>query len=439
MHPAALPLLYAAVALSPLTLAACSGERHYGFLAELGVGAALTGYAMLLLQFISSGRFERLSGRIGIDRTMRFHQLTARVAAVLVFMHPLLPRLPANPAQIGEAFGVLAILFRAPHLLSGVVAWVLVIVLVAMAIGRRRLPIPYEVWRASHALGAATIALAAGHHTFTVGAYSRQPALFWFWCVLLAIALASIAFVYLVRPWLLSRAGYRVVGNREVGSGIREIALAPRPGRGIRYRAGQFAWFNPRRPALPLFDHPFSFSSAAAEAPRIRLTIKARGDFTSRLHALAPGTPVVVDGPHGSFGLARHPGDAVCLVAGGIGISAVMGVLRELHATRDARPVSLVYGARNLQQLVYLEEIRAMAGELRLRVRLHLDEPPQGWTGAVGPIDAAALRSALSGTDPARWVCLACGPTPMILAAERLLIAAGVAPRNVIYERFEYD
>ena len=210
-------------------------------------------------------------------------------------------------------------------------------------------------------------------------------------------------------------------------------------GRGVRYRGGQFAWINTRRPALPVFDHPFSFSSPASEAPRIRLTIKARGDFTRGLHALAPGTPVVVDGPHGSFGLAGHPGEAVCLVAGGIGISSIVGVLRELHAARDARPLSLVYGARSLEQLVYVEEIRAMAGDLRLSVRLHLDEPPPGWTGAVGRIDAAALRSALSGAVPGRWVCLVCGPTPMILAVERQLIAAGVPPRSVIYERFEYD
>jgi predicted ferric reductase len=439
LHPAALLVLYGALALAPLALAAWSGPRENDFLAELGIGAALVAYAMLLLQFISSGRFERLSGRVGIDRSMRFHQLGARVAALLVIAHPLIPRLPTQIDQVGMLPTATAIMFRAPHMLSGVVAWVLVLALVAMAVLRRRLFLPYEAWRATHALGAVIIALAGAHHTFSVGAYSQEPALFWFWCALLCVALASIAFVYGVRPVLQSRAGYRITQNREIGAGIRELTLDPLPGRGIRHRAGQFAWINLRRPPLPVFDHPFSFSSAPAEAPHLRLTIKARGDFTSRLHALAPGERVVVDGPHGSFGLHGRRGDAVCLVAGGIGIAPVISVLRDLLATADPRPVALLYGARNLAQLVYAEEIRAMSGRLQLHVVFHLDEPAPGWTGGIGALDAAAFRAALAPADPARWICLICGPTPMMLAAECHIIAAGVPPERIVYERFEYD
>jgi predicted ferric reductase len=439
LHPAFLLVLYGALALAPLALAAWSGPRENDFLAELGIGVALVAYAMLLLQFISSGRFERLSGRVGIDRTMRFHQLGARAAALLIIAHPLIPRLPTQLDQVGMVPTALAILFRAPHLLSGVVAWALVLALVAVAVLRQRLPLPYEAWRATHALGAVIIALAGAHHTLSVGTYSREPALFWFWCALLGVALASIAFVYAVRPLLQSREGYRIAQNREIGAGIRELTLEPLPGRGIRYRAGQFAWINLRRPPLPVFDHPFSFSSAPREAPRLRLTIKARGDFTRRLHAFAPGARVVVDGPHGSFGLDGRAGDAVCLVAGGIGIGSIIGVLRDLHAAGDPRPVSLLYGARSLAQLVYAEEIRAMGDRLRLHVAFYLDEPPPGWTGGVGAMDAAAFRAALAGADPARWVCLICGPTAMTLAAEHHLIATGVPADRIVYERFEHD
>ncbi|HEU5284302.1 MAG TPA: ferredoxin reductase family protein [Burkholderiales bacterium] len=439
LPPAVLLVLYGTLALVPLALAAWSGPRENDFLAELGIGAALVAYAMLLLQFISSGRFERLSGRVGIDRTMRFHQLGARVAALLVLAHPLIPRLPAQIDQIGMVPTAMAIMFRAPHMLSGVVAWVLVLALVAMAVLRRRLPLPYEAWRATHALGAVLVALTGAHHTFSVGAYSREPALFWFWCALLGVALASIAFVYGVRPVLQARAGYRITHNREIGAGIRELTLDPLPGQGIRLRAGQFAWINLRRLPLPLFDHPFSFSSAPVDAPRLRLTIKARGDFTRRLDALAPGQRVIVDGPHGNFGLHGRPGDAVCLVAGGIGIAPIISVLRDLHTAADPRPIALLYGARNLAQLAYAEEIRAMCGRLRLHASFFLDEPPPGWTGGVGMLDAAAFRAALAPADPARWVCLICGPTPMMLAAERHLLTAGVRPDRIVYERFEYD
>ncbi len=56
---------------------------------ELRIAAALTAAALLFLQFLSSGRYESLSGRIGIDCTMGFHRIAAIVLLVLALLHPL--------------------------------------------------------------------------------------------------------------------------------------------------------------------------------------------------------------------------------------------------------------------------------------------------------------------------------------------------------------
>jgi predicted ferric reductase len=437
IHPAALVALYLALALTPLALAAASGARENEVLAELGVGLALVAYATMLLQFISSGRFEALSGRVGIDRTMRFHQLAARSAAVMILLHPLVPHLSGDAAGLAALPAIMCAMFTAPHLLSGVVAWILVLALVSLAIFRHHLPVRYETWRAGHALGAVTVAGLGAHHTLTVGTYSETVALFWFWCVLLALAVAAIGHVYFLRPRLNARWGYVLTANREVAPGIRELALEPVSGRGMRFRAGQIAWLNLR--SLPLFDHPFSISSAPAELPRVRFTAKARGDFTRALERVPAGTRVLLDAPHGNFGLEAARGRAVCLIAGGIGISPIIGVLRHLHEARDKRPVSLLYGARNPGQLVYAQEILALPRRLALRVELSVDEPGDGWRGRTGPFDLDAVRAALDGVPAGGWACLVCGPTPMMLAMERHLLAVGVPAGQIVYERFEYD
>jgi predicted ferric reductase len=436
IHPAALLVLYGGVALAPLAIAALTDPRENDFLAELGIGLGLMAYAMLLMQFVSSGRFEQLSGRVGIDRMMRFHQLTARLLAVLVILHPLAPRIPTSMDMLSMTPQTVAIMFGAPHMRSGVVAWAILLIVVLMAIFRHHLPLRYEAWRATHVLGALVVAAGGAHHTFTVGSYSGQSALFWFWCALLVVAITSFLFVYFVRPWLLWRMGYRVVANRVLAPGIRELTMEPGSGRGIRFEPGQFAWLNTW--PLPLLDHPFSICSAPAELPRVRMLIKARGDFSANLERLVPGTPVRLDAPHGHFGLHAGRGDSVYLIAGGIGISPVMGVLRHLHATRDRRPISLLYGARNREQLVYADEISAIAAEINLKTRFFLDEPPPGWSGGVGPITEESVRAGLPGA-PQSCLCLICGPTPLMLAAERHLLAAGVPSRQIVYERFEYD
>ena len=56
----------------------------------------MIGAVMLLLQLLSSGRFEALSGRVGIDVTMAFHKWAAPVLIVV-----LRPRLPFIVAELG--------------------------------------------------------------------------------------------------------------------------------------------------------------------------------------------------------------------------------------------------------------------------------------------------------------------------------------------------
>jgi predicted ferric reductase len=429
---------YLALVLAPLGLAALSGTAARSAIRELGLGAGLVAYAMLLLQFISSGRFEALSGRTGIDRTMRFHQLAARLAALLVLLHFVLLVMPRALHHPPRAPHVLDRILQAPHLQSGVVALVLVVLVVALGILRDRLRLRYELWRASHAVAAVAIALAGGHHALSARHAGSGP-LIGFWWALLVMALASLVYVYLVKPVLLARRAYRVSAVEPVGRGLWEIALEPARGRAIAFRAGQFAWAGFARLPIPFLDHPFSLASAPSELPRVRLLVQERGDFTATIGALPVGSPVYLDAPHGHFTPDGRAAEAFCLIAGGVGIAPILSMLREFRAADERRPIALVYAARTLDRLAYREEIDAMARDLDLRVRYVLAEPPATWTGHVGLVDRAVIDTALRGRDPARLWCFLCGPTGMMLALEDQLREAGVPAGRILYERFTYD
>ena len=79
--------LYVLAAALPMLAVLVSGIEAAPTLSELGTAFGLTAGALLFLQFLSSGRYESLSGRIGIDRTMGFH----RVAAYVLLARPLTP------------------------------------------------------------------------------------------------------------------------------------------------------------------------------------------------------------------------------------------------------------------------------------------------------------------------------------------------------------
>jgi predicted ferric reductase len=435
----ALLVLYVCIGLAPLLLALVAGQPARNPWRELGSGLAMVGFAMLLLEFVLSGRFRSFSGRVGIDVTMRVHQLAALGVVAFLLLHPFLyavPRLSPEPAR---AVAFMERMFSSEWYRSGVVAWLLLLALVPMAIWRDRLPFRYEIWRASHGLGAALIAGFGLHHTLTVGTHSADRWLSAYWVLLTGAALLTLLFVYLVKPLQQSRRPYRVIANRKVADRTWEVVVEPERAPAIEFLAGQFAWLNLGHYPFSLTEHPFSISSAPSERPRIGFTIKQSGDFTNRIGDIPIGTRAWLDGPHGHFVADPASGERLVFIAGGVGFAPVMSILRQLRAERSRAPVTVLYGNRIQTQILYREELEELAGELNFDLKLVLSEPPPGWPGMAGELSPETLGACLDPAQRARWTYFVCGPPPMMNSVERSLLGFGVPGRQIIAERFKYD
>ncbi|MDF2097026.1 ferredoxin reductase family protein [Aquibaculum arenosum] len=323
------------LALTPLLLAWLQRLPARSFWRELSSGLVLVGFAMLLAQFLLSGRFRSLSGRVGIDLVMRFHQLIAFSLLAFILVHPLLYAMPRLAESPDAALASLVRMFSSQGLRSGVIAWVLLLLLVPLGIFRDLLPLPYEAWRLSHGLGAAAIAVLSTHHTLRVGTYSDNPWLAGFWLILTGLALLSLVQVYLIKPLAQRGTPWRVIGNRPVAERMWEIRLEPEDGKAPPFEAGQFAWLNLGHSAFSLTEHPFSISSAPAERPQIAFTIKESGDFTRQIGSIPVGTRAYLDGPHGTFCLHGRPQRPLVLIAGGVGFAPIIGMLRQLRTSNN--------------------------------------------------------------------------------------------------------
>lgn len=255
---AALLVLYAAIAHAPVALAWAQGLPRRPFLDELASATAMVGFAILLVEFVLSGRFRTLSGPVGIDLTMRLHQLLALVAWGLIFLHPVLYTLPLPERPHWDATGAHALGLTPAATATGLAAWMLLGILVPLAIFRDQLPFGYETWRLSHGLGAALLAGLALHHTVDAGRYSAAPALAAFWVATTAVAVATLAFVYFVRPLRQLVSPHRVLAIEPAAERTWRLVVAPVRGPGLAFDAGQFAWLKVGRAWLRIADNPFS-------------------------------------------------------------------------------------------------------------------------------------------------------------------------------------
>lgn len=434
----ALAGLYLSFCLLPLLLASWRNVAAFDLWEGVAAALGLVGLAAMAVQFVTSGRFETISGKLGIDKIMAFHKIAAVWVLLALVLHPFLfvvPTVLQDPALGTER---LIAYFTLPHYRSGVIALAALMMIVVTSVMRDRLPWRYEIWRASHVL-LGGVALGGGlHHAVTTGRFSASGMPHWFWWMTGIGVLVVLAVLYGWRWLMLHRRPWRLASVTRVADRIWELDIQPSFRNGVwSYEAGQFVWMTEGRRRFPLFDHPFSIADSPTR-PGLSLIIKEAGDFTGTVGSLPPGTPIGVDGPYGEFTLQAHGGDNVVLIAGGAGIGPIMGLLRDMVARHDPRPVRLAYAAGGPENFACLDEIEAATGLLDLEVVLLSETQGEGWQGEVGRLDHDRLRILLDGLDPKVTTAFMCGPGPMVTAVSDALLDVGLSMKSVIYERFDY-
>ena len=166
MKPFLLIIVYLGAVTLPLILSAVVGGPPREWHQELASGLGILAFSMILMEFILSGRFKVISNDVGMDVTMRFHQIMARTALVFALVHPFLYQgTPSGGPRPWDPTRQLTLSTDVSALLSGIGAFLLLPSLVLLAIGRTQLDYKYETWRLMHGVGALLIALLLLHHT----------------------------------------------------------------------------------------------------------------------------------------------------------------------------------------------------------------------------------------------------------------------------------
>ena len=139
------------------------------------------------------------------------------------------------------------------------------------------------------------------------------------------------------------------------------------------------------------------------------------------------GDEVEVRGPFAAYFVWRgtEPGPVV-LVGGGSGVVPLMSMLRHRRRALPDADMRLVYSVRTAEDVIY-------AGELGDETRLtYTREPPPGWTGHTGRLDASLIGEAARGAMTA----YVCGSNGFVESATALLLDGGLQPAWIRTERF---
>jgi ferredoxin-NADP reductase len=184
--------------------------------------------------------------------------------------------------------------------------------------------------------------------------------------------------------------------------------------------------------------HTFSLVSAPYEDKLVVATRMRDTTFKRALGALPVGAAVAIEGPFGSLILHNDRARAAVFIAGGIGITPFMGILRQAAHDRLPQRMVLLYSNRRPEDAAFLSELQDLERHnpnYRLVPTMtSMSSATQPWAGARGLIDAALVKRATA--ELAKPVYYLAGPSGMVEAMRQTLNSTGVNDDDVRTEEF---
>jgi phenol hydroxylase P5 protein len=218
---------------------------------------------------------------------------------------------------------------------------------------------------------------------------------------------------------------------------IKGIWIELDPGQTLEFQAGQYVNLQ-----LPndLGIRAFSLANAPSAASELELNVRIvpGGAGTGWIHKdLKVGERIRLTGPYGRFVVHKSAKLPSIFMAGGSGLSSPRSMILDLLEQEPAQAITLVYGARNRQELYYHEQFVDLAARYAHfdYVPALSDEPADSdWTGFRGFVHEAAKDRFHN--DFRGHKAYLCGPPIMIEACITTLMQGRLFERDIYTEKF---
>jgi ferredoxin-NADP reductase len=124
------------------------------------------------------------------------------------------------------------------------------------------------------------------------------------------------------------------------------------------------------------------------------------------------------------------------MIAGDIGMTPIMAMIRHMHDNRTDREVLLLYANKTEQDIVFRQELDDIASSRhpRLSIVHVLSQPDTSWEGPSGHIDTELIAKHAGQLEGKAFYV--CAPAKMTEAVTGALLQLGVPATRIHTERF---
>ncbi|MDD4201787.1 MAG: ferredoxin reductase family protein [Candidatus Pacebacteria bacterium] len=388
---------------------------------NLGRWSGIIGFTCLSL-LIFSGDTARFFDRfLGLDRIIKFQRKFSLFTAFFVFLHPIF-FIISNRTFARYLIPDFAIF---PLALGAVSLYIFIVVLISSLIYKR---ISYNIWQYIHILTYLLFFFGL-YHAINMGSFiifSSVKILYGFLFLAIIIGIAY-------RTWykIKERFKEKFYVEKIIKETNDTFSLFLKTKRKVVFKAGQFFFLRINKNNL-YARHPFTTSSSPNEK-LLRFTIKNTGRFTKTAFCLQRGEEVILDGPFGIFTLKDRKKDIV-FIAGGVGITPFMSMIRNNLYSREKQNILLLYGSKTKEDIIFKDELNKIEEKwLKTVYILSKEMSPLSWCER-GYINKPLIEKYVK--NPKGSLFYICGPEIMKESSVKILLDLGVKKRDIFIEDF---
>ena len=183
----------------------------------------------------------------------------------------------------------------------------------------------------------------------------------------------------------------------------------------FKYLAGDHGYIE----LSPDNGKPFSLVSSPHEnLIEFATIIRDSSKWKQELNNKKAGDELILSGPYGKFGYQEHEKDIV-FIAGGIGITPFMSIMRYLTEENKDTKVTLLYSNKTLKRTAFKDEIDSLANKNDNIKVIYTMTEDESYDGNKGRIDSNFIKENVENLKEKTWYVA--GPPKMVVVMNSIL------------------
>lgn len=205
----------------------------------------------------------------------------------------------------------------------------------------------------------------------------------------------------------------------------------------VKFQPGQFI-----RLTLPELKYPdergkqriFSIVNSPMEEGLTITTRQTGSGFKKTLAEMDTGAVVEMSSPRGMFTLPSEENRQIIMIAGGIGVTPFMSMIRYALHEHTKQRIILVYSNRSKDSAAYLTELQKLSSKYSNFELIATMTNDDSWKGIKGNVNTDFIKEHIK--DYSNHLYMLAGPTAMVEAVKNSLQQVGITKDRIRTEQF---